>query len=131
MPHLKINRIHHIAIICSDFEVSKYFYTKVLGFEIIRETLREERGSYKLDLSLNGVYALELFSFPSPPVRITRPEATGLRHLAFEVDNVLDAIKYFSSHNIAAEPIRTDEMTGKKFTFIADPDQLPIEFYER
>ncbi|WP_298153150.1 VOC family protein [Flavobacterium sp.] len=131
MSHLKINRIHHIAIICSDFEVSKYFYTKVLGFEIIRETLREERGSYKLDLSLNGVYALELFSFPSPPVRITRPEATGLRHLAFEVDNVLDAIKYFSSHNIAAEPIRIDEMTGKKFTFIADPDQLPIEFYER
>ncbi|AWI26040.1 SMU1112c/YaeR family gloxylase I-like metalloprotein [Flavobacterium pallidum] len=128
---LKINRIHHIAILCSDYEVSKYFYTKVLGLEIIRETYRAERDSHKLDLCMNGDYCIELFSFPSPPVRITRPEATGLRHLAFEVDNVLDAVKYFSSLNVASEPLRTDELTGKKFTFIADPDKLPIEFYEK
>lgn len=129
---LKINRIHHIAILCSDYEVSKYFYTKILGLEIIRETYRADRHSYKLDLCMNGSdYCIELFSFPSPPKRITRPEATGLRHLAFEVDNVLDTVKYFSSLGIPSEPLRTDELTGKKFTFIADPDKLPIEFYEK
>lgn len=127
---LKINSIHHIAIICSDYEVSKHFYTVLLGFEIIREVFRKERASYKLDLAVNGIYTIELFSFPDPPKRVSRPEAVGLRHLAFEVDSVLETIKYLTSKNIMAEPIRMDEFTGKKFTFIADPDGLPIEFYE-
>lgn len=128
---LQINKIHHIAIICSDYEVSKYFYTEVLGFKITQEVFREERDSYKLDLAVNGQYAIELFSFPNPPKRISRPEASGLRHLAFEVDSVLETLKYLSSKSIPAEPIRIDEFTGKKFTFISDPDNLPIEFYEK
>lgn len=127
---LKVNSIHHIAIICSNYEVSKHFYTEVLGFEVIREVFREERNSYKLDLEVNGKYAIELFSFPNTPKRISQPEATGLRHLAFEVDSVLETINYLTSKNITAEPIRIDEFTGKKFTFIADPDGLPLEFYE-
>ena len=85
---LKINKVHHIAIICSDYEVSKHFYTKILGFEIIAEAYRSERDSYKLDLALNGNYSIELFSFPNPPGRVSRPEACGLRHLAFEVDDI-------------------------------------------
>lgn len=127
---LKINSIHHIAIICSDYEVSKHFYTEILGLEVVREVFREERASYKLDLNVGGKYAIELFSFPEPPKRISRPEATGLRHLAFEVESVLETIRYLSSKNITAEPIRIDEFTGKQFTFINDPDNLPIEFYE-
>lgn len=127
---LKINSIHHIAIICSNYEVSKHFYTKILGFEILREVFREERASYKLDLAVNGRYAIELFSFPEPPKRVSRPEATGLRHLAFEVEDVSETIKYLDAKNIPSEPIRIDEFTRKKFTFIADPDGLPIEFYE-
>ena len=127
---LKINSIHHIAIICSDYAVSKHFYTEVLGFEVVREVFREERASYKLDLKVGGHYAIELFSFPEPPKRISRPEAAGLRHLAFEVNSVLETIHYLSSKNITAEPIRVDEFTGKQFTFISDPDNLPIEFYE-
>lgn len=127
---LNINRIHHIAIICSDYNLSKRFYTEVLGMTIIKETFRAERNSYKLDLALNGVYTIELFSFPSPPQRVTRPEAVGLRHLAFEVDNLDDTVALLHQKNITAEPVRTDEITGKRFTFIADPDDLPIEFYE-
>lgn len=127
---LNINKIHHIAIICSDYEVSKHFYTKVLGFEIVSETYRKERDSYKLDLAVNGIYAIELFSFPNPPKRISRPEASGLRHLAFEVNDMIATQKYLKENNLKPEPIRIDEFTGKKFTFIADPDDLPIEFYE-
>lgn len=127
---LNINSIHHIAIICSDYEVSKHFYTEILGLEVVREVFREERASYKLDLNVGGKYAIELFSFPEPPKRISCPEATGLRHLAFEVESVLETIRYLSSKNITAEPIRIDEFTGKQFTFINDPDNLPIEFYE-
>lgn len=126
-----LNKIHHIAIICTDYEVSKKFYTEILGFEIIKETYRKERESYKLDLALNGEYIIELFSFPNPPKRLTRPEATGLRHLAFEVDNLNKVITNLNSHSIEVEPIRIDEITGKRFTFIADPDDLPIEFYEK
>jgi len=125
-----INKIHHIAIICSDYEVSKHFYTKILGFEIIAETYREARDSYKLDLAVNGIYAIELFSFPNPPRRTSRPEASGLRHLAFEVTDMLATERYLKENNLHPEPIRIDEFTGKKFTFIADPDDLPIEFYE-
>lgn len=126
-----LNRIHHIAIICSDYKKSKDFYTRILGLEIISEIFREERQSYKLDLSLNGEYVLELFSFPDPPQRLSRPEAAGLRHLAFEVDNLNTVIEILKKKNIIAEPIRTDEMTNKHFTFIFDPDNLPIELYEK
>jgi glyoxylase I family protein len=126
-----LNKIHHIAIICSDYEISKKFYVNILGLEIIKEIFREERGSFKLDLSLNGNYIIELFSFPSPPKRLSRPESTGLRHLAFEVENLDNVISHLKTYKIEAEPIRIDEFTNKRFTFIADPDDLPIEFYER
>jgi glyoxylase I family protein len=126
-----INKVHHIAIICSDYEVSKRFYTEILGLEIICETYRETRKSYKLDLALNGDYIIELFSFPNPPKRPTKPEAVGLRHLAFEVDDLNKMIDYLQNHNIEVEPVRVDEITGKRFTFIADPDGLPVEFCEK
>ena len=126
-----LNKIHHIAIICSNYEVSKKFYTEILGLKIIQETYRKERDSYKLDLSLNGNYVVELFSFPKPPNRVSNPEAVGLRHLAFEVDNLEDIIAHLKKHGIHSEPIRMDEITGKKFIFVADPDKLPIEFYEK
>lgn len=128
---LTLNKIHHIAILCSDYQKSKTFYTEVLGLTIIREIYREERQSYKLDLALNGMYVVELFSFPNPPKRPSRPEAVGLRHLAFEVINLDETIAFLDTKNIESEPIRIDETTEKRFTFIADPDELPIEFYER
>ncbi|MEW5676091.1 VOC family protein [Flavobacterium enshiense] len=126
---LQLNKIHHTAIICSDYEKSKFFYTQILGLEIIQEIYREERQSFKLDLALNGIYVLELFSFPNPPKRVSRPEATGLRHLAFEVNDIEITRNLILSQNIDAELIRIDEYTGKPFFFIADPDDLPIEFY--
>ena len=126
-----LNRIHHISIICSDYERSKIFYTNILGLEIIRETFREERQSFKLDLSLNGEYVIELFSFPAPPQRLSGPEATGLRHLAFEVDNLDNSIEQLKKSNIITEPIRIDKTTNKRFTFFPDPDNLPIELYEK
>lgn len=128
---MKPNRIHHIAIICSDYQASKNFYTEVIGLEILSETYRAERQSHKLDLGLNGEYILELFSFPDPPKRPSYPEAAGLRHLAFEVDDVQRASEHLSKSGISTEAIRTDEFTGKRFTFFADPDGLPIEFYEK
>lgn len=127
---LHINNIHHIAIICSDYEASKHFYTAVLGLTVLSEYYRSERDSYKLDLALNGHYIIELFSFPDPPKRVSRPEAAGLRHLAFAVPDVEAAIAWLQQHNVACEPIRIDELTGKRFTFFADPDGLPLEFYE-
>jgi glyoxylase I family protein len=126
-----INKVHHIAIICSDYEVSKKFYTEILGLKVITETYREERKSYKLDLALNGEYIIELFSIPNPPKRPTRPEAAGLRHLAFEVDDLNNMIVFLENHNIEVEPVRVDEITNKRFTFIADPDGLPTEFCEK
>ncbi|WP_419420153.1 VOC family protein [Legionella sp. D16C41] len=123
--------VHHIAIICSDYLQSKAFYTNVLGLTVIKETYREERQSYKLDLALNGQYIIELFSFPTPPKRLSRPEATGLRHLAFAVNNLEQVIKELAQKGILAEPIRLDEITNKQFTFIFDPDNLPIELYEQ
>lgn len=125
-----LKNIHHIAIICSDYEVSKKFYTEILGLTIIQEIYRTERQSYKLDLALNDNYAIELFSFPNPPKRVSRPEASGLRHLAFAVDNLEVIINHLNKNQIISEPIRIDEFTGKRFTFISDPDDLPIEFYE-
>jgi glyoxylase I family protein len=125
-----LKHIHHIAIICSDYQRSKKFYTKVLGLEIINEVYRKERQSYKLDLGLNGQYIIELFSFPNPPQRPSQPEACGLRHLAFAVENLDETIHKLTDLGVVAEPIRTDALTGKQFTFTSDPDQLPIEFYE-
>lgn len=128
---IQLNHIHHIAIICSDYEKSKKFHCNVLGLSIIRETYRKERKSYKLDLALNGEYAIELFSFPETPQRLSRPEAAGLRHLAFEVSNINVVIDQLKEQGVYAEPIRVDEITGKQFTFIFDPDNLPIELYEK
>jgi glyoxylase I family protein len=128
---IKIERLHHIAIICNDYEKSKKFYTEILGFKIENEIYRAERKSFKLDLSLNGVYLIELFSFPNPPERKTNPEATGLRHIAFEVKNIEESIQILKDKNIITEPIRIDEITNKKFTFFTDPDNLPIELYEK
>jgi glyoxylase I family protein len=126
-----LNSIHHISVICSDYKISKAFYTDILGLTVIRETYRAERQSHKLDLALNGKYILELFSFPSPPMRVSLPEAAGLRHLAFEVDNLETIIAFLASKSISVEPVRVDETTLKRFTFISDPDDLPIEFYEK
>ena len=123
--------IHHIAIICSNYEVSKKFYTEKLGLRIVQEHYRVERKSYKLDLALGDQYAIELFSFPDPPVRTSKPEACGLRHLAFEVINLESVIHDLARKEVLTEPIRIDEFTGKRFTFLADPDDLPIELYER
>lgn len=128
---LKLNKVHHIAIICSDYARSKQFYTDVLGFEIVQETFRAARQSWKLDLSLQGTYIIELFSFPDPPERPSRPEAQGLRHLAFEVDDVDAAVRALQAKNVITEPVRVDELTGKRFTFFADPDGLPLEVYEK
>lgn len=124
-------KIHHIAIICSDYAVSKKFYTEILGLNIIREVYREERQSYKLDLAIGDQYVIELFSFPNPPERPSRPESCGLRHLAFSVGNISNTRAELMEKGIDCEDIRTDEFTGKAFFFIQDPDGLPLEFYER
>jgi glyoxylase I family protein len=127
---IKLNAVHHIAIICSDYPVSKKFYTEILGFTIQGEYYREKRNSFKLDLKLDDQYCIELFSFPNPPPRTSRPEGCGLRHLAFEVSNLDNAITWLNEKGVPTEPIRTDEYTGKRFTFFADPDDLPLELYE-
>ena len=128
---LKLNRVHHIAIICSDYQKSKHFYSEILGLKILLEVYREERQSYKLDLEVGNQYQIELFSFPSPPARPSHPEAAGLRHLAFEVDDIDEAVDNLQVNGVVTEPIRVDEFTGKRFTFFADPDGLPLELYEK
>lgn len=127
---LQLLKVHHIAIICSDYQRSKSFYVDVLGCSVISEHYREEKQSYKLDLAIAGVYTIELFSFPHPPPRVSRPEAAGLRHLAFAVRDIEAAVTALEERGIPAEAIRTDEFTGKRFSFFADPDGLPIELYE-
>lgn len=127
---LTLKKIHHIAIICSDYQKSKYFYTDILGFRILQEVYRKERDSYKLDLALQNNYCIELFSFPNPPKRVSRPEASGLRHIAFAVENIENEVEKLKQLNISVEEIRVDEYTQKKFTFFEDPDGLPIELYE-
>ncbi len=126
---MNLDRIHHIAIIASNYEKSKTFYTEVLGFEIINETYRTERDSYKLDLQVNKQTQIELFYFPDPPQRPSYPEATGLRHLAFEVNDINSIRNELISKNIEVQEIRIDETTDKQFFFFADPDGLPIEIY--
>lgn len=123
--------MHHVAIICSDYLRSKHFYVDVLGLKIVSEVYREQRKSYKLDLQVEDRYQIELFSFSNPPARPSCPEACGLRHLAFEVDNVNEVAQTLRDRGVDVEPIRVDEFTGKSFTFFADPDDLPIEIYER
>lgn len=127
---LSLKKIHHIAIICSDYQKSKRFYTDILGFKIIQEVYRKERDSYKLDLALQNYYCIELFSFPNPPKRPSRPESSGLRHLAFAVENIEKEREKLLQLGITVEQIRVDEYTNKKFTFFEDPDALPIELYE-
>jgi glyoxylase I family protein len=122
--------IHHIAIICSDYEASKHFYTQILGLQIHKETYREDPDPYKLDLVLNGSYIIEPFSFPNPPKRTSRPEAAGLRHLAFEVDNLKAEVDRLNKLGVKTEPPRSEGRTKKKFTFFTDPDDLPLEIYE-
>lgn len=128
---MRLNKVHHIAIICSDYQKSLDFYVNILGLSIIAENYREERKSYKTDLALDGEYIIELFSFPNPPKRPTRPEAVGLRHLAFEVDDIDASVAELDRKGISHEDIRTDEYTSKRFVFFQDPDGLPIEFYEK
>ncbi len=121
--------IHHVAIICSDYERSKQFYVEVLGCSIINETFRAARNSYKLDLQI-GKDQIELFSFPNPPTRPSTPEACGLRHLAFAVEDLEKTVLELQSKGVEVEPIRVDEITGKRFTFFQDPDALPLEIYQ-
>jgi len=125
-----LRRVHHAAIICSDYERSKAFYTDVLGLRAIAENYRDARQSWKLDLALPDGGQIELFSFPDPPPRPSFPEACGLRHLAFAVDDVAAWSAYLQSRGVAVEPLRIDEYTGWLFTFFADPDGLPLELYE-
>ena len=125
-----LKAFHHVALICSDYARSKAFYTEVLGLEVIAETYREARDSWKLDLALPGGGQIELFTFPGAPPRPSRPEAQGLRHLAFAVEDVAAARRSLEAQGIEVEDIRTDELTGKRFTFFADPDGLPLELYE-
>ena len=123
-------RLHHAAIICSDYEVSKRFYTQVLGLSVIAEHWRAERRSWKLDLGLPDGSQVELFSFEDAPARPSYPEARGLRHLAFAVADVVDAKARLEAQGVKVEAIRVDEYTGRRFTFFADPDELPLELYE-
>jgi len=123
--------LHHVAIICSDYNKSKAFYTQILGLEILQEVYREERDSYKLDLAISEHYCIELFSFPNVPERPSYPEACGLRHLAFEVADIERSAAELKEKGVEVEAIKIDPYTGKKFTFCADPDNLPLELYEQ
>lgn len=125
-----LRRVHHIAIICSDYQRSLHFYTETLGLRLIAEHYRAERQSYKTDLALPDGSQIELFSFPQPPARPTRPEACGLRHLAFAVDDVARCKAELEARGVAVEEVRVDEYTGRRFVFFADPDGLPLELYQ-
>ena len=123
--------VHHVAIISSNLEAAKRFYVEALGLQIIGEHFREARNSWKIDLKIDDRTQIELFTFPNPPTRVTNPEACGLRHLAFQVDDLDATLAHLKSFSIEAEPVRVDEYTDKRFTFVKDPDGLPIEFYEK
>ncbi|HPA20026.1 MAG TPA: VOC family protein [Verrucomicrobiae bacterium] len=127
---MNISGIHHVAVICSDYERSKRFYCDVLGLRVVAETYREARRSHKLDLAVPGGAQIELFSFPDPPSRPSRPEACGLRHLAFAVRDIGACARELEARGVVVEPVRVDKLTGKQFTFFADPDGLPLEIYE-
>jgi glyoxylase I family protein len=127
---MDIQSIHHVAILTDDYERSKFFYTEILGFKVIKETFRKERNSFKLDLSLYGLYQIELFSFPETKPRASFPEQRGLRHLAFGVNNIEKAREELILKSIDVEAIRIDEITNKKFCFFKDPNDQPLELYE-
>ncbi|MEL7352986.1 MAG: VOC family protein [Cyanobacteria bacterium P01_A01_bin.116] len=127
---LHVASIHHVAIICSNYRRSKHFYTEILGFEVIAETYRAERDSYKLDLRVGQHDQIELFSFPNRPERPSYPEAKGLRHLAFAVTDLAAQIAALTERGVETEAVRVDELTGQRFTFFKDPDGLPLELYE-
>ncbi|MCM3664826.1 VOC family protein [Mesobacillus subterraneus] len=127
---MELKKIHHVAIICSDYEKSKDFYINVLGLKMISEVFRENRNSFKLDLAVGNHCQIELFSFPESPERPSYPEAAGLRHIAFSVEELAAAVDDLLSKGVEVEPIRVDTITQKKYTFFADPDGLPIELYE-
>ncbi|GAA3581345.1 MAG: VOC family protein [Gibbsiella quercinecans] len=128
---LALRKLHHIAVIASDYAASKHFYCDILGFTLQAEVYRAERDSWKADLALNGEYTLELFSFPSPPARVSRPEACGLRHLAFSVADIEQAMAHLQQAGVVCEPVRVDPYTQARFTFFSDPDGLPLELYEQ
>ena len=130
LPMISLQSIHHIAIICSDYDRSKNFYTQVLGLRIAAEHYRADRKSWKLDLTLHGQYTIELFSFQGSPARPSRPEACGLRHLAFAVESLEKSLADLNGKGVVTEPVRTDPYTGKRYTFFSDPDGLPLELYE-
>ena len=127
---MKLNSVHHIAIIVSDIEKAREFYIKKLGFEAIRENYRKERDDWKLDLRVDEHTELEILAEKNPPKRVNRPEACGLRHLAFRVASVEETVKELDEIGIECEPIRTDTYTGEKMTFFFDPDGLPLEIHE-
>ena len=127
---LKLNQIHHIAIIVSDYQRSRRFYVDLLGFPVIRENYREEKKDWKLDLKINENTELEIFAPENPPKRLSYPEACGLRHLAFQVDDIEEAVAALKGKGIECEPVRLDTFTGKKMTFFSDPDGLPLELHE-
>jgi glyoxylase I family protein len=127
---MNIKRIHHVAILTDDYQKSKEFYTNVLGFTILAETYREEKNSYKLDLAIDGLYQIELFSFTEFKERQSFPEAKGLRHLAFAVENIEEAVNELLKKNIDVQGIRIDDLTNKKFCFFSDPNGQPLELYE-
>ena len=127
---MKLSKVHHIAIICSDYRRSLDFYSQALGLRVIAEHYRAARNSYKTDLALGDDYVVELFSFPNPPARTTNPEAAGLRHLAFATDDIDSAASELDRAGIPHEPLRVDEFTGKRFFCLRDPDDLPVEIYE-
>lgn len=122
--------IHHVALICSDYKRSKRFYSETLGLPILAEHYRAARQSWKLDLKLPDGSQLELFSFVGAPPRPSRPEAQGLRHLAFAVTDLDAWLAYLQQQGVTTEPVRVDEYTGKRFTFFQDPDGLPLELYQ-
>jgi len=130
MSGLQLKKVHHIAIIARDYPASRDFYCNILGFTLMEEVYREARDSWKGDLALKGDYTIELFSFPQPPARPTQPEACGLRHLAFSVDDIDAAKQHLETHGVRCEEIRIDPLTGKRFTFFNDPDGLPLELYQ-
>lgn len=129
-PFSMFSGVHHIAIIASNYAVSRRFYVDILALAVVSETYRAERDSWKLNLALPDGVEIELFSFPSPPARLTRPEAAGLRHLALRTQDFDGTLAGLEAHGVACEPVRVDELTAKRYTFFADPDGLPIEVYE-
>lgn len=127
---MSIRGIHHVAIIAADYARSRDFYLNTLGLALVSEHYRRERDSWKLNLALPDGCQIELFSFPCPPPRPSRPEACGLRHLALATTDLDGEVLRLAHCGVACEPIRVDEYTGRRFTFLADPDGLPIELYE-